>query len=638
MTTPEIPDPANPDFLHFEQGTLNNPNKSMLAVHLEVALREGDITRSEVEDWPVKPWTIMSFIEGKVSTDEQVRQTTPVPEGMSTLEEVKFRVALHKMLEQKGLLNGLRDWAEAAVDPITREAWEKKNAPLVKDIREAVVAIHAELTPSIGTFEKTERNLNAAKGLNLVENVLRGTKEYVWDEFSEHPEMSIGLVIAVYAAMKSLKGTKLMKGLMVSSAGLIGYTFLRDKFGIRPLEALAERADTLVGEGTGDALRGTADTVTRAIFGENESETINGYYFDKLRLRRDTDRQMFNYMLDKKPKELIHWYDAATAWSLNRGGPNSFAPSDVSKFALEMETDMEMSSYFSGMTESQKIDKMMEITEQVFGHIAEQNGRPAVPSEGLSMLKQKYIDGQYFEMKWNQLHAYEIYLKEDYFKEDPKMQQRVQDVVKKSEDFYKRMAIVVRSASDSLTMKHVLYMEADHKAMQEYDGPGSSYATLKGDIEDIWKEISEEMAPGAWKGVSSFLTDAVPTFWTDVWNEQLRPLLDDGSKNYKENRNIFLKWYEANAKRYVDNAIGMGRDLVVIPVRESKVAELFGVAVDSVIHTNPEAINAAYEKLLSKQIPEPEDASGDPDVPNSEEHSPIREENKHQKMRPESNE
>lgn len=609
----EVPEPANPDFLHFEQGTLNRPNKSLLATHLEVAVRNGDVTRSEVSGWPVRPWTMMGFIEGKVSTEEQVEENTPIPEGLPVAKEVQFRKTLEDMLEKKGLLNGLRDWAEASVNPIERVKWEEANPDLKKDITDAVTAIHTELIPSLGTYEKTERNLNAAKGLNLVENVLRGTKEYVWDEFSEHPEMSIGLVIAGYMALKTLKGTKLMKGIGLSAAGLIGYTFLRDKFGVRPLEKLSEMADTVVGKGTGDALRTTADTVTRAVFGDSEADTINGYYYDKLTLRRDNDRQMFNHMLGQKPKELVAWYDAASAWSLNRGGPNQMPPTDVSGFLMDMEMNLEMSGHFSGMSEADKVDKMMEITERVFKHVAVENNRPATPDEGLSMLKQKYIDGEYFNMKWNQLRAMEIYLEETYFKEDPAMQERVHNVIKKSEDFYKNMAIKVRDSSDQLTMKHILFMEAGPDNIRNFNGPGMSQSDIGTEMEDIWKSIRDDMAPGAWEGASAFLGDTVPTYWDDVWNETVLPNLVESADTFDEKKKMLLDWYSADVLPLMAKAKAAGIDYVIVPIRDSKIAEALGIGLDkfanggsALLQMNRDDMAEWYDNLAKSKHPEAE--------------------------------
>ena len=583
MGNPETPDSADNNLIHFEQGTLNKPNESLLSAHLEVAIRQGDIARSDVVGWLSRPWTVIDFLEGKTLSDKQVKDSVNLnfPKEMPVQEELKLRSSIQDMLEKKGLLTGLRNWAEAAdAGPIKRDEWERdeKNIELKKNITEAVISLHGELVANLKVFEKTERNLKAAKGLNLVENVLRGTKEYVWDEFSEHPEMSIGLVIAGYMAIKSLKGTNLMKGLGFTAAGLVGYTFLRDKFGIRPVEKLAEMADTLGGKGVGDAMRGTADTVTRALFGDEEAGTINGYYYDKLSLKRENDTQMFNYMLGQKPKELVQWYDDATKWSVDRGGANDIPPKKVAGFAMQMEMNMEMSSHFSDMTEADKIDHMLGLTEKVFTHIAVQNDRPATSDEGLSMLKQKYIDGEYFNVKWNQMRAMEIYLEEQYFGESPEMQARMHSVVKQSQEFYKNMAIAVRRGSDEITMKHIMFLEAEPADIQSYNGPGVTAGDIGTQMEAIWKKISTEMAPGAWDATQEFLGDTVPEYWSEVWHEDVLPFLGSRLTDFEGYKKQLTTWYTEEVTPLIERAKTKGMDYIVIPVKNSKIAELLSSA------------------------------------------------------------
>jgi len=361
-----------------------------------------------------------------------------------------------------------------------------------------------------------------SKGLNAVENVLRGTKEYLWDDFWEHPEMSAGLVIMTALVYPMIKDNPIWTYTKWGVATTIGGAFLKRKFNVQPTERLAEVAERLGRQDIADGIRTTVQTMRDVAFGKEGEGTLNHYFYDKLDLHRDAERSAFNHLLQKKPKEFLAWYNEAKQWTLDRrpGRATSVrVPTAVANEARAMTRMQNVPDAVKAMNTEQKVDILLEASDKVLAHIAAMNPTllvtpPGTTNEqkGLALLQKKYIDGSYFNLLW------------DRFEEanpipttlSPAIQDHLKRIRDEREKFYIGMAGAVQRGSDVIQFIDILLIENDADAITKFKGTGLTPEEIKKWWEWVLKEAKDKGAAAMAKAKE--LYEGGRTYWsTDVF-------------------------------------------------------------------------------------------------------------------------
>lgn len=556
MPTPSFS--GSPEELSYDRGTVERINKSLLSAHVRHSLKGGELTASDFAKWLDEPWTVIRFLEGRVSPKDESERSDPGAlrkiergdtEGL--MEDAKdllkplddlFRRRLGlKVAPGRDILIVLREWAEA--DDISAEervVWENAHVEEKEAATQAVATLHGALAPSVEMYEKTEKNLRATKGLNAVENILRGTKEYVWDEFRDHPEMSVGLVLVTIMAYKLVKGTKLWTITKYAAAATVAGAFLKQKFGIQPTEKIAEIAERLGLDGAAEAVRGFRDTLHRGLFGAEEEGTINGYFHEKLGFHRTNERIAFQAFIQQNPKKFIQWYDAAKRWQLDRGTRTTSVPSDVSGLVREMSKGSGIPPHFQQLPMADRTELLLGVADSVFRHIALTNGKPENAAEGLAVTMQKYVDGSYFRLLWNRFEALAADIENKYT--EPAIKEQIARIRATADEFYKGMERRVQNGSDVIQFMDVLVMETDVEVLQKYQGPGMTMDELGTVLEDVKGKLVnlggdlKKKGEDAWKDIEKFSVETVPDYWRDAW-KVLRPWWESGKKEAIEGYN-----------------------------------------------------------------------------------------------------
>lgn len=530
---------GNPEALPYERGSLDHLNASLLSLQLESDIRMGLVKRSEVAGWLTQPWTLARFIEGKVSPKYDHDVADP---KLTPIAKIGTMITAALTADQ---LDTVREWAKVADrGSAQRIQWEVDHVAEKQAVEDTVKRLHDAMEPSLKVFEQTNSNLTAHKGLNLVEDTLRSTKAYIIDDFREHPEMSVGIIIVGYAVYNMIKGRKIWDILKWGSAITIGGAFLKDKFGIQPVNAIAKMADNVNLPLVGDGIRKLSDTVSRGIFGADGAGTVNGFYQEKLKLSEKDETLAFRHVLSENPKKLLKSYDAIKAWKLDR---TKRLPPDAADLVRRMDRREELPSYWQNYDEGHKADILADVIDKVFTHVATVNGNmQATPDQGLALVKGKYVDGEYFNLLWNRSRAFEQDLMHRYT--DPALREEIHRIMLDAGTFYQKMVHAVEAGSDIITLQHILVLEAgDPKVFQDYNGPGLSL----GDVSAAARMgMNSLMTKGGQAGkyakdeIEHFFMNTVPTYWSNVYEEHLKSFFGDVKRFTKEDFDIVVLWYK----------------------------------------------------------------------------------------------
>lgn len=621
-----MPSPSGrPSEIPYDRGHMRRVSESLLTAHLRHAIRDGEIRYSDFADWQSKPWKAIDFLEGRVSKALESRRANPVVQrrSMDARHIADLGTDLLAVMSDvfgQDVLGDLRAWSSAAKGgDRARENWEQKNPDRKRRASDAVSSIYAALSPNVEVLENTEQSLHATKGLNMVEDVLRGTKEYVWDEFWDHPEMSAGLVVVGYLCYNMIKGKKLWTLLKWGAGITIAGAFLRDKFGIQPVEKVAEIAERMGLASVANGVRTLRDTTKRGLFGPEGKGTLNGYYEEKLKFNRDNEKYAFRFLLEQNPTQFLKWYDAARKWKM-RKGPGGEPTGDVAGLVDKMMSAENLPTHFQREDTGKMAELMLSVTDQVFLHIAQRNGKSTV-DDGLALLKQKYIDGKYFDLLWDRFDAFSLDLKRRY--REKAIQDQIDSIRRDAQHFYQGLARRVQKGSSVIDFMDVLMLEADMESLRKYQGPGLTYNDIATSANAYWdtaKEKLTQLGDGgkkAWDEIESFFVKTVPLYWTEVWTSKVKPFL----LGRRDDLTDLKAWFDADVQPLIEQAKARGGQ-VIMDIRNSRLAHVLtqiGIgAADAVQMTVDEAeelgkwleeANKMHNSLRTFQISV--DAAGD---------------------------
>jgi|GEM_PF-2009225 hypothetical protein len=535
MTINNSPISGNSDQVPFERGSVEHHNRQLLSAHLRHSLKDGEMTASDFAEWTIKPWTALKFLEGRVSEEKNAKKSG----GKD-----------YKSLYPEDVLISLRDWSKAADKSAkSREKWEIKNPQKVKNARKAINKLHNILAPSVELFEKTQKDLEKSRAFNGVQNFVKGTKEYIVDDFFEHPAMSAAIVVMSYWSYKRLKGTPMGTTLAAVAGITVGGSFLKEKFGFEPTEEAAKAAERMGLQKAADGIRVFRDTLNRGLFGAEGEGTLTGFYYEKLKLHESNQKAAFRFLLEQNPKQFVEWYDKAGAWKLNRGPRTSNVPGDVSGLVRKMTSGKNVPEFLKNMPAADRVEVLLDVADTVLIDIAKNNGKPANAQKGLATLKEKYVNGAYFRVLWDKFDTFSNDLKENH--QDTALQEQIDDIRSSMKSIYDTMERKVQNGSEVITFMDVLTIElsdADFKKMKNYGGPGLSM----GDIGDALNKAKQGIfaaststkasAISLWKDIEKYFTNTIPVYWGKAWKNNILPVLSDAETKGQQYRKDVEKW------------------------------------------------------------------------------------------------
>lgn len=600
-----MPTPSgHPSEIPKDRGTVDRPNENLLSVHLRHALQKGEITAADFADWLTKPWMALHFLEGRISPKSEVIRTNPInvakrgergtvpDDALVTLKMTPtplsgplapVYVGRHRMdlfLDSFGpdSLRTLQDWSRAAErGTAVRERWENNpaNRERVKQAKAAVDSMHAMLAGNLEVMKTNEKNLNVSKELNSVEFVFDRSKQYLLDDFHKHPASSVGLVVFGVMFYKMIKHTRLWHFTKWGLALWVGGSFLKSQFGVQPTEKIAELIERYAGKDMADAFRKGRDTLLRGAFGPEGKGALNHYYYDKLALHREEPRTAFNFLLRQNPKKFMAWYNMAERWRIDRRGKVEQVPAEMQPLIREMESMESAPPFFKKMNDVEKAEHLLGVADKVFLHIAERNKKGRNSSEGLAIVRQKYVDGKYFDLLWSQYDTFFTALEKKHA--GTPMLEQIARIRLKAKGFCERMRYHIEHGSDVITFMDVLMMESDLADLRRYEGEGVTLdrilATM-GDIVGYTKEQLKKLGKQGMvvlKEIDDYLRKDVVEYWTKQWAKfeafLAGPEVDKWIKD-------ITKWYDGlDLPGKIQKAKETG-EKIIISVKDSPVAAL----------------------------------------------------------------
>ncbi len=576
---------GRPGEIPYDRGHLERQNPFLAAAQI---LHSPSIDRLDFAKLTTQPWRIIDVASGMLSHVNDAIETNPAnpanprnrlatmrPEVRAEHEEnMKRDLVFFK--DKQDVWNFAREWHIAAsVSDAARVEWERVNPDKVQKVTDAVSSFYSAVAPAIEIEEKTQAELHKAKAIHSLENILTKTKEFVWDEFSDHPVLSGGLVVSAYLVYNMIKNTPLWSATKWGAAIAIGQAYLKQSFGFEITESIAEAMEAVGGKSMAKTFREGRDTVVRTFTGAKDDKAANEFLKNKLELHREGEGAIFDYMLTTSPRQFRDFYNQAKEWQKKRGTIPPFAAQYVLNFAARNNVP----KYFQSLPPDQQLDALIETGEEVLTFIAERNqdpdGKPSIISadRGLALLDDLYVSGDYFDFVFSQFKAHFI---KEIGTADSGMQDAVNRVLRDYKKVTDGMKQHVINASNDLTMNQVLLLSLDATDRTEllaFDGKGLSPAEALKQFEKTFAATKAYLfntmpvqAKAIWNAMTNYITKTVPDAIAKEWDKTIKPALKKMGvdKVYASYGKPMVDWVNTKLLPAIADAVDAGRDFVVV--------------------------------------------------------------------------
>ncbi|MCF7844364.1 MAG: hypothetical protein K9M03_00865 [Kiritimatiellales bacterium] len=515
----------------------NSTSSAIITSQLRESIKRREVSAVDVAEWPRKPWLAYDYLTNKALQKNNRRsRRNKVSQGPDPqeLKEITDPNSDDKRLEHlrhllgDDVLKTLAIWSQKAREgDIERETWERDvaNATDIQNAQTKVASLHSDLESRLESYEKTEEVLNTSKQLNPVEKFLRGTKEYVWDDFKKHPEMSVGLVVLTYLAFRTIQKTnpRLWTMTKISAAAIVAGAFVKSKFGIEPTEWVAEQAERFGWQSGADGIRTGRDTVGQILHGPKGEGTVNNYYYERLGLGREKEQIVFDSMLTQSPAHFLSWYNNAKKWRMS-GDKN--IPKNITRMVDKMCEGKQIPSYFKKLPPADRVKLTLDVADSMFKDIAEANGKDPEAHIGIDILQGKYVDGTYFDQIWADWER-DIKIALTNPALPPDIKTRLETALQEGKGFCEGMKAQVQNGASTIKLMDVLYVERASEGIPKFDGAGKSVEWLISEGYNSLNALSGaayDAAKSALDSVKTYVTKSVPKAAGEIWSE-IQPML-----------------------------------------------------------------------------------------------------------------
>ncbi len=490
---PAVPDAQlPPDERPDERGSLLEPNIALLTIHLREDLKEGKMQMTDLEEWSLRPWKAYEFLRGR---------------GNDQLLDAVAWKNLHEWFHA----------ADSSVDPLERDKkfneWAQNRPEDAAHLREVILGIQVALQEQLKIYANTREELEQDRLGNPVENVLLKTKEYVVDEFTEHPITSAGVVLSGYMMYTLIKDKPAWKAVKWGASLSLLYAFVTDKFGT-PTEAAAALAKKIGVPAT--ALYELRDTIHRGVRAEGEG-SLSSYLHNEIEIYDEYERALFDAFLVTNPKQFIEWYNAAKKWEFGTEEQPPAFPDDAAMALSAMNGKGRMPSRWSSLTDAEKTRAFLKVSDKSLDKMHAYSG--SVSSTPIAYLDEKYVSGTYFDRLYAEWYA-------EWEREHPGMSGAMGRIATETKEITDAMRSHVIAASGTMTFLDVFMIELPAGKRDEiarYGGKGSATP------EAVFGVLNKAAEMTAWALSTGYdyVTKTVPSAVEEVWQKDIAPRLPE---------------------------------------------------------------------------------------------------------------
>jgi hypothetical protein len=475
---------------------------------------------AQLREWSVRPWMAYPFLAATLS---------PSP-GM----------------------NALGSWyASAAGNPATGDIFARQWAIQFPDDAKELETRVATLSGGIGTTlnvqgttNEHQRELREKTGINWLEDSFWKTKEFLWDDFSEHPATAIAAVVSLVFAYRFIsKRPTLFSMVGLAAGGTVLYTLAKDKFNFQPGEWAAGLGEMVGGKPTGDFIRKLRDTIRAPFLGAEAKGSALAYFEREIGLNDEGEKIIFPALIRQNPAAMLAWYDQARVWELS--GP----PAGIS-LPGSLESDLQqqnMPSWFRELPQERKAMLVLQAMKKTFGHI----GRNDKGIDPLAFVRSRFIDGSYYDEAYGEWHNG----LESSQPGDLLYKARHTDPTARS--IAQRMKQLTRSGSGQMDVLDLLLMTEGNPEKIAQFFPGFTVAEVVKFFADAGKKVATIANDFVIKPTVKFATETVPNF---VVND-VPKIIDAISKTLEKN-GITVENASLLLKQALDSAIAAGKTVV----------------------------------------------------------------------------
>ncbi|TSC78998.1 MAG: hypothetical protein G01um101425_844 [Candidatus Peregrinibacteria bacterium Gr01-1014_25] len=493
-------------------GTLEQANLHRLGVESQHAVMGGEINQLAMHEWNARPWMAYPFL---------AQRLTPSP-ALAALEE------WYAVASQAG---------DPRMGDAFAQQWAVENPEMAALVRQEILALGRGLGDVQQVRTKTAEHLRSLKedraGLSSLEDNLRKGKEFIVDDFRNHPMTSVAVVVAGIMLYKMLKGTRAGKFLGIGAGVLVISTFLKDRYGIQIGEKAAQFAEGAFGKKAGDAVRNFRDTLRRPFVGPEGQGSAVGFLQERMGINSNEEKVVFPALIRQNPREFLAWYDTARMWQ-HAGVP---ATADLPPGLKKALSGPSVPTWFKSLTKSQRVEIVLRVADKMFGHIA----RSAPGIDPVAYVMTRYVEGTQFQDEYGQWHnsvmnaqpGDELYQMQMF---DPTMRDIAGGFQKQT-----------RNGAKSMDFLDILLMEMrdnDWNDLKTYNGAGWS-------ANEVWKGTKAGATAAVEFGQDWVARPLINLFTTHIpsfWKNDVKPFMDRNGITQENFEKQFMKAYrEAKA-------------------------------------------------------------------------------------------
>lgn len=494
------PDPRRPGFME-------RPGLPRMGVETHHALLSQEISDTEMREWSIRPWMAFPFLSTRMS---------PSP-GLAALEQ------WYAAASQAG---------DPRAGDMFAQQWAMSFPAEAEAARNAVSALSRGLRDTTNVRARTNEHLRDMRergGINWLESSFRKTKEFVWDEFRDHPLTSVAVVASMFILYKMMKGKNIGKYVALGIGGTVLYTFLKDRYNFQPGETIARMAEGVGGRRAGDAVRNFRDTLRRPFTGPEGEGSAIGFLQEQIGINDAGERIVFQAMTRQNPRDFLAWYEQARLWQYSGPPAGIRLPGTLEQELRSTNTP----TWFKQLSQERKAEMVLAVADKMFRHI----GRNAEGMDPVAYIQSRYIEGTFFGDVYGE------------WREDianappgsPLAMMAAQDPTMRG--IMGGMQHRTRNGSRAMDFLDILMMEMDERdwnGVRNYNGAGWDAAEVAGGLRTGATRSFEFAQDWIARPLINLFTTHLPNFW----NNTLSPLMSRNGITLENLQTQFMRLYE----------------------------------------------------------------------------------------------
>ena len=319
-----------------------------LGMRLRQAMARGEVTKVAMDRWIQEPWLAYPFLNRTMQTNDPM---------MAALGRWYVAASVGRTPEERRAL---------------AQQWEQTEPVMASQARALIQSVHSGLSQTIATQMATNeqlRKLRDPQSTNVLEGFGSKFVDYMRD-WREHPLTAAGVVLGIFLIFRALKNKSIGTVLGVGALGIALYSFIRDQYGIEPLESLVAKPLEQWGMPTAAGfVRKTRDTIKRPFVPTEVEGSALSYLGNRMQINGEDEHRMLGVIWGMKPADFLQAHQ--DVMNAKMGSPNQRVnlPPAVRQILRQMGADQTLARKWGNYTDRQKADIFLTVSNKILAQM-----------------------------------------------------------------------------------------------------------------------------------------------------------------------------------------------------------------------------------------------------------------------------